>query len=194
MMLRKLALSLLLLCAVPAFATNYFVNNTCTYNGTGLSASCAASGGALGAYNSVANIGAGAYAAGNTIDGAGLTYRETMTVGGSGSAGSPIVIQNFKIKGSTVMTGWTSYGAGLGSTWQVSEAHQSTIVVVNDVIATLGASATTLTNGQWFWASSVLYYRWDAGNPDSVGLIVEGSTRMNAIASTSRNYITISNV
>ena len=192
--MRKLAIFIFLLVCLPAWATNYFVNNTCTNNGTGLSAACAASPGALGAYNSIANIAAGAYAAGNTIDGGGQTYRETMTVGGSGSVGSPIVIQNFKIKGSTVMTGWSSYGPGLGSTWQVAEAHQSTIVAVNGSLATLGGSATTLANGQWFWVSSVLYYRWDAGNPDSIPLTVEASTRANAIALTARNYITINNV
>ena len=194
--MRKLLI--IVLVGAPLWATNYYVNNTCTNNGTGLSASCAASPGALGAYNSIANIGAGAYAAGNTIDGASLTYRETMTVGGSGSAGSPLIIQHFVIKGSNVMSGWSSYGSGAGSTWQVAYAHTLSsgtgYVFKNGTKLTWGASATTLTDQQYFWASNVLYFRNDAGNPDTLGLLMEATNRSTPLSIPSRNYVTVQNV
>ena len=64
------------------------------------------------------------------------------------------------------------------------------IVAVDDVKATLGGSATTLNDGEWFWAANVLYYRSDAGDPDTEGLVIEAGARNRGINVVGKDYIT----
>lgn len=62
-------------------------------------------------------------------------------------------------------------------TYSVSLSTQPNVLIRNTVRQTLGSSATSLQNNQWFWAANVLYYRNDAGNPDGLGLLMEGGFR-----------------
>jgi len=73
-------------------------------------------------------------------------------------------------------------------------ATQTNIVFVNDVRAVKGASNSTLTDGQWFWVSGVCYLRSDAGNPDTLGSVVEAGQRSAAIDTNSQNGFSIINV
>jgi hypothetical protein len=78
---------------------------------------------------------------------------------------------------------WSAYGAGAGSTWQVS-VSQPVYVLVTDqreseaalssftglLPALEGSAADALNDHEWFYASDVLYYRDDSGTPASSGI------------------------
>lgn len=74
--------------------------------------------------------------------------------------------------------------------YSVAMATEPKIVLVDNVRAAQGGSATTLADGEWFWVSNVLYYRSDAGNPDTLGLSVEAGQRAYCIFTNSKNYLT----
>lgn len=135
-----------------------------------------------------------AASAGDTILGnGGDTFRElvqlthaNMTLGAYGT-GRPI------ITGANVITGWGAAGVGT-NTWSVAMSTQTNILFAANVRAVKGSANNTLTNGQWFWASNVCYYRSDAGNPDSIALTIEAGQRNYAIDTNSNDGFTIKNV
>jgi hypothetical protein len=126
--------------SAPAWGANIYVNNSCANNGDGTSVTCAAGPGAAGPYNSIANIPAGAYAAGNVIDGANRNYQETMTVGGSGASGNPLTIQNFGI-----YTGWSPFFNATAETGDLSEWTS----VSNYGASSVTATAASLYHGNY---------------------------------------------
>lgn len=119
--IRLFILLLILFLTVNAGATQYYVDNTCTYNGDGTTTDCAASAGATGAFHSLddADGKAGGYAAGDIISlKKGQTYYETFTVPSSGSAGNPITINSYGTGNKPIITGefkdpsWSTYDDG----------------------------------------------------------------------------------
>lgn len=122
------------------------------------------------AWATVAKVNA-AQGTGNTVlFNKGDTWREVlaaasgMTYSSFGAGAKPI------INGTRIATGW----AGAGPTYTVAVTAAPNQVFVNGVRAPHGASAGTLTAGQWFWAANVLTYRPVVNsNPDTQGLLVE---------------------
>lgn len=106
----RLVLLLLLLLPSLSWGATYWVDNRCTYNGTGLSNSCAASAGQLGAYNSMANMVAdvGGHSDGDIIDGNGLTYYEYFEFPSSGTS-DYIILKNFTLDGTVSIDGTYTY-------------------------------------------------------------------------------------
>jgi hypothetical protein len=98
------------LIAAPASATTYYVDISCTFNGTGTTDACAASGGAAGAYNSVAALqtllGSGGPLVGDdvvliksgtyvTSNNGGQKENSGFFIGKSGTAGHQITVMNY---------------------------------------------------------------------------------------------------
>ena len=139
-----------LLFSAPSWGANVYVNNSCTNNGDGTSATCAASPGAGGPYNSIANIPAGAYAAGNVIDGANQNYQETMTVRGSGTSANPLTIENFGI-----YTGWSPFFSATAETGDMSDWTS---------VSNYGASSVTPTAASLYHGNYGFDAESDGGN------------------------------
>lgn len=123
-------------------------------------------------------------------------WRETLTLGQSGTSGARITIGAYGagaapvISGGTVRTGWTVHS---GAVYKITLADPSW-VMVNKRGAIEASSLAAITNGQWWWETTTLYYRSDAGNPDSIGLVMETPTRSRAIDLRSRSYVTVQNL
>lgn len=80
---------------IAKLGSGWFVRSStaCPTNGNGTSSSCAASPGGAGAWSGFANIGWGSIHAGDTLSmQAGDTYAEQLTIGASGTSGSPVTI------------------------------------------------------------------------------------------------------
>jgi hypothetical protein len=98
----------LLLLAAPAWGATRYVKTPCTFNGDGTANSCAASGGAVGAWNSVANAASAASCGSGgvptTLNITTGTYNENnVTFAQSCTATNELIVQG---------NGWTSVGAG----------------------------------------------------------------------------------
>src|SRR5574340_981799 len=122
-------------------------------------------------------------------------WRDLLSTGASGVTGRPIVVQAYGtgakpiINGASLVTGWTPSGAGLGSTWQATcGAAAANLCMINSIYRFAGASATALNNGEWFKSGTTLYFRWDAGNPDTLGVVVELGQR-SSIINNARSYM-----
>lgn len=105
-------LCLCLLIPLISFAEDLYVlpSGTCTYNGNGTAATCAASAGAAGAYNGFSNIswgaGAGKVSAGDTLYlVAGQTYKEMLTISGGGSDATTRVTVSAPLSGTAIIDG-----------------------------------------------------------------------------------------
>ena len=138
----------------------------------------------------------------------GSLWRETLNVptvtvgvlagrivfGAYGSGADP------RLSGANVVGGWTLSASGT-NTYQAPLATQTYMVTRqptgSDIIFMhKGASATTLTDNQWFWSGGVLYVRSDAGNPAGIGTTIEAAQRNSCVTTSGANgadYITIEN-
>jgi hypothetical protein len=104
-------------------AADRYVNGSCSVNGTGMAASCAASAGGVGAWNSLSAIAAGA--AGDVFHIRGGTYTNqqdyyNFPAGINGVPGNPVIVQNYAgedviLDGSADIhtSAWTSVGGGV---------------------------------------------------------------------------------
>ena len=105
-----------------------------------------------------------------------------------------------RFSGANVVVGWTLSASGT-NTYQASLATQTYMVTRQPTGSDIlfmhkGASATTLTDNQWFWSGGILYVRSDAGNPAGIGTIIEAAQRNSCVTTSSTNgadYITIEN-
>jgi hypothetical protein len=123
----------------------------------------------------------------------GDTWRETMTVGYSGTSSAPITIDAYGTGAKPVIKAsdlfavpfGTDEGGGIYSTAAASQVY---LVWRNGTFLTK-ATSVALTDGEWFWASSKLYMKGDqAGNT------IEGAIRASCITAVSRAYLNINNV
>ena len=112
--------AVILLVSHPLWATTYYVDNSCSNNGTGLATSCAGSPGGAGPFNSLANAQSGVTGDqhGNSLllD-SGETFRETYTInsggvygtlGGQFTVGSYGVGAQPIVSGADVISAWTT--------------------------------------------------------------------------------------
>lgn len=84
---------IILCCATPSFAANWFVRQSCANNGDGTASSCASGSGGAGSWKGFSNIAWNSVRAGDTINLlSGETYTPPLTVGKSGTIGMPITI------------------------------------------------------------------------------------------------------
>lgn len=124
----------------------------------------------------------------------GGTYRSYFTVPSAGSSGTPITYtfdSAVKICGADLFdSGWTVYS---GSVYQVAATTEVTDLYYDGEWGTLQASAGACTsNGDWYWASNVLYLYSSGGNPGTVYTSpgVEGSVRDHCFRC-DQSYVTI---
>lgn len=171
----------------------------CPNNGDGLASSCAASAGGSGAFNSFANIIWTATVGvddGDTLCVSG-THRESLTPGGSGVSGLPILIKG---DCSGVATG-TITGADVESSWTGPDGNGNYVsgntyttpysVLIDGVSAKHGSALDGLQSGEWYFSGSAIHYH---GIPD--GRVIEVGVRgANIDGSTSASsYLTIENI
>lgn len=201
-------LLILLFLSANASATQYYVNNTCTFNGTGLTTDCAASDGADGAFHSLddADGKAGGYAAGDIISlKRGQTYYETFTVPSSGSAGNPITINSYGTGNKPIITGefkdpsWSTYDDGRAGTnvfvanigavdpvyvWRTTASGDTFKMQENTT------SADVLEDLEWYYSNPNIYVRDDSGTSAPTDAI-RAPVRATNISASSKTYITL---
>lgn len=108
------------------------------------------------------------------------TATQRITFRGAATSSKP------EIWGSNdVSDNWTSYGGGNANTYQRALTAEPWIVATGPSVLSLtkrtyGASAASLAEGEWYWASDVLYYRLAAGE-DINALHVEAGARAYGI-------------
>ncbi|MDD5084360.1 MAG: chitobiase/beta-hexosaminidase C-terminal domain-containing protein [Candidatus Moranbacteria bacterium] len=200
-----------------ALASNYYTDNTCANNGDGTTTSCAASPGAAGAFNSVANMVAkvGGYSPGDVIDGQNKTYYERLAVPSSGSSGGNITFQNFTLDGTLSIDGSYSFNPtntySNTSPWsqQSGEIYKKTMtrapyqlledgVKLTPIVTTDLTGALTLARGQYTYNSNFVYYRSSDGNPPASHAIrvsrrdLDGQSGL--VYASGKNYLTFSNL
>lgn len=148
----------------------------------------------------ISKVNGSSFAAGDAIlFRCGDLWREQLTAPSSGSSGQPIVFGSYGtgaqpiISGANVVTGWAPAGVGT-NTYSVSLATQCRGVIVNGSWSVLGSGFASLNNGQWFWAANVLYYRSDAGNPDSISLTIEATQRSRCLNAVAKHFLTVQDI
>jgi hypothetical protein len=187
----KALLSLLLL-PLSALSAEFYVDSAVGTSGDGSLAS---------PWKALANVNwSGVQAALNVGDvhlnlKRGSAFREQLVVNAAGS--NTLTIQAYgtgrppQIRGDDPWTQWSSYPAGAGSTWSVNITGPDSAVFLQGVNCTRGASPSTLGDGQYFQSGSTLYLRWDAGNPDELGLAVEKISRITPLSLTARSNVVL---
>jgi len=191
---------LILLCSAPAWAADYivYIDSTASAGGNGTI------GTPWNAFSSINwTTATSAITAGSVVNinlKRGSLFRTNLAIGASGVAGRPLVVQAYGtgnkpvINGADIVTSWSASGAGLGSTWQATcGATAGAIFLVNGTPFILGASATTLNDQEYFQSGTTLYFRNDAGNPTTLGLVTELSQR-DPVTNNNHPYVTFSNI
>ena len=171
----------------------------CTYNGTGLASTCAASAGASGAFlgdSTFSNLiwmDTFGIDSGDTLCIVG-THRGTLSPGNSGTISSPITIKGDcasvtagTITGANVESSWT--GPDGNGNYQSGSTYTTPYsVLVDGVVSKHGDVLASLNTGEWYFSGSKVYYHGDpTGHTMEVG--VRGAN-IDGYASTS-SYITI---
>lgn len=138
----------------------------------------------------LSNADAAAAVGASVLGRGGDTFRETVTCAVNsrtfGSYGSGMM----RSSGADIATGWAPAGLGT-NTYSIAFASPVRLLLVNGVLAVLGTSSSALANGQFFYGSSTLYYRSDAGNPDTLGLVTEAGQRDYCINQNSKDSISV---
>ncbi len=132
-------------------------------------------------------------------------YRKTVTPTNAGTSDARIIIQGVdenskpEIWGSDdVSGGWSAYGGGNPDTFQKTVPTEPKVVAAGSSITnlqnkTLGISQDVLSEGEWFWATSTLYYR-PTVSENIATLHIESGARASSISSTAQRYITFKNM
>ena len=99
----------------------------------------------------------------------GGTWQESLIVPSSGSAGNPITFGAYGVGAKPVINPSTvvSSGSWTGGPVYTVSATTKPYEVFEDTIPLVMASSSGLSNGNWYWASKVLYYKPTAGTPTS---------------------------
>ncbi len=96
-------------------------------------------------------------------------------------------------RGAITITGLQPYAEGAGQTFSATTVSV-THVFANDVRLTAGSSPTTLENKQFIYTGGIFYIRWDDGNPNTLGVLIEGSRETQCINLSSKSNITFKNL
>lgn len=121
------------------------------------------------------------------------TITSSVIVPSSGAEGHPIVYRGdyadhpCTIDGRRIVSSWTDDGGGK---YHAATSEAAYLLVEDDIILSKSTDAT-LTDGNWFYASNVIYYKPTSGVP---GDHVVGWSVSNGIVPANRQYITIKNV
>ncbi len=128
----------------------------------------------------------------------GQTWREQLIVPSSGASGNPIVYGAYgsgsrpAIKGSALVTGWTSAG---GSVWRASLGSAPNQVFFGGARGTkAGGTSGVNAARKWYWSSGTLYV-YSGSDPDG-GTTIEASVRPSTrsygiVHIQNRSYVTI---
>lgn len=135
------------------------------------------------------------------------TWRETMTIGTSGTATYPIIIQAYgagddpKIYGSIEVVIWTDRsgeGANLWSAEYGSDPNDIWYITTSDVVMwgqEEGVKGNLNAEYEWWWdAGNTRIYVYAATTPDTRYDAIEAPDRYNCIVAASKDYITIQNL
>jgi len=186
-------LLIFVLLALPLSATTYYVdcNGANSNNGTSMSTP----------WQTIAKVNNSSFSPGDSVlFQKTCTWRETLTVPSSGSTENVITFGSYGsganpiIDGSIVASSWTSAPVAIPNVWSISLATQPNQVFLASTRATQAASVIALTQHQWFWSSTTLYFYESAGNPDTVGDVILASQRNNCIDLNGNNYVTVQSI
>ncbi len=136
------------------WATDYYVDNTCGYNGNGTSQTCASGAGQPGPFNSLANAAAavtGSHPGDQLLFKCGQTYTGPFVVGAYGTSGNPFTV--------------SSYGTGAQPTFTgggTAYPNWGAINIINLSNITLDGLAVTNGGDEGIWI-----YRWSDSSPTS---------------------------
>lgn len=101
------------------------------------------------------------------------------------------------IAGDDVMTGWgidpTLRSRGI--VWTNSKAGVAMLFANGDLLSKQDSlDADRLLNHQWFTSNNVVWVRWDEGNPDELGIVLEGSVRATSMYANNRSNVAFHNI
>ena len=154
------------------------------------------------------------FAAGDVImlaDTGGI-YRDKLIIPSSGSSGSPILYQAYSgdtpvIKGSDILNDGATYqwtASGSGTNEYYCEAYgggdpsltEGDLLFLDGALLAEGETIGLLADHEWIWGNNdtlgynTFYFADATGDPDSLGVDVEGTQRGCVLVS-NRNYVTI---
>lgn len=155
-MIRRLVLATLLLLPTLAWGATRYVKTPCTFNGDGTANACAASGGAAGAYNSIANM-ASAASCGDTVNVDDGTYNENnITFAQSCAVANELIVQ---------WNGWTAVGslATSAAYWQNTRSLSATPGVDWTRCSTCNGADNAACNGVPATCTDAWYHTPSAG-------------------------------
>jgi len=190
----KRLLIILALCC-PVWATTYYMRADGTAANAAAATSCSAASTAM----NVTTHNAASFSPGDVItlcDSGGVFRDAILTFPSSGSSGSLITYNTSGgpvVSAANLATGWVDAGFG-NNTWSTTVSVAPNAVSANAAWKQKGASATGLTEGQWFNSGTTLYYNQAAGNPDTQGTVIESSSRNYAIDFNGQNYLALQNI
>jgi len=130
------------------------------------------------------------------LTGLGGIFRDTLNPGASGTDGHPVIyrgIDSAEIRASDIITGW---GSPSGSRYQVALTTEPMQLWYDGTYGDRKTDVGDLAEeGDWYWASNVLYFYGDGGDPDASYTAIEVGQRDNCIRlSSGRDWITIDNI
>lgn len=121
------------------------------------------------------------------VDGGGNTFHETWIPQTNGSAGHQITLQNAIIDSRQFVSSWTDDGGGK---YHASTTADASFLVEDDIVL-LKSTDATLSDGNWFYASNVIYYKPTSGVP---GDHTVGYSIAYGVLVSNRHHISILNI
>lgn len=184
----------MLLLVLRVQAVTYYIDTSSTGSGDGTTTATSGANAAWKAFSEITGLAPGDFVLLNRGD----TWRLTLTVPTSGSAGSPITFGTYGtgndpiINGADVMLTWVDSAQGLGSTWKKTGVTTEPRIFLSDgIFLTEGSGKTALNDHEWVWDTDELFYRDDSGDPDGLGITFEGGQRNDCLGMDNKNYITV---
>ena len=211
--LRAVLVASLMILAAPAWATIYYVSRSDggdNFNGTEQTHTT----GSTGPWKTIAKVNAGSFRPGDFIlFKRGDTWREQLTVPGSGGAGNPITFGAYGsgarpiISGATLLTSvalkWTLAATGTNEYYaELAAGGDPGLALPNalwvDGHCAVAGTVGALSNHQWAWGPAsaggsfnTVYFRDDSGDPDTTGVTIESGARDRALDVNGRSYVTV---
>lgn len=119
----------------------------------------------------------------------GSVFREQWTFSGFAPEATPLCVVDYAgtntakptISGANALTNWILFS---GTTYTNTAAFTPSSIRANGKILTRAATTTALRPGEYTNETAVVYVRWDAGDPDDLGAVIEGVTRTYCVSET----------